>query len=60
MQQAVLFAMIPPDPTDSRNTLLEIRAGTGGDEAALFGGKLFRAYTRFADSQGWKVHHVDQ
>ena len=36
MQQAVLFAMIPPDPTDSRNTLLEIRAGTGGDEAALF------------------------
>ena len=55
MQQAVLFAMIPPDPTDSRNTLLEIRAGTGGDEAALFGGKLFRAYTRFADSQGWKV-----
>ena len=55
MQQAVLFAMIPPDPTDSRNTLLEIRAGTGGDEAALFGGKLFRAYTRFADSQGWRV-----
>ena len=52
MQQAVLFAMIPPDPTDSRNTLLEIRAGTGG---ALFGGKLFRAYTRFADSQGWRV-----
>ncbi len=55
LKQAVLVAMIPPDPTDSRNTLLEVRAGTGGDEAALFGGQLFRAYTRFADSQGWKV-----
>ncbi|MBT5901171.1 MAG: peptide chain release factor 1, partial [Opitutaceae bacterium] len=55
LQQAVLVAMIPPDPTDSRNTLLEVRAGTGGDEAALFAGQLFRAYTRFADSQGWKV-----
>lgn len=55
LKDAVLIAMIPPDPTDSRNTLLEIRAGTGGDEAALFAGQLFRAYTRFADSQGWKV-----
>ncbi|GAB5562223.1 MAG: peptide chain release factor 1 [Synoicihabitans sp.] len=55
IKQAVLVAMIPPDPTDSRNTLLEVRAGTGGDEAALFAGQLFRAYTRFADSQGWKV-----
>jgi len=52
---AVLMAMIPPDPTDSRNTLLEIRAGTGGDEAALFAGALFRAYSRFADTHGWKV-----
>lgn len=55
LKQAVLLAMIPPDPTDSRNTLLEIRAGTGGDEAALFAGQLFRAYTRFADTHGWKV-----
>ncbi len=55
LSSAVLLAMIPPDPTDSRNTLLEIRAGTGGDEAALFAGELFRAYTRFADTHGWRV-----
>jgi peptide chain release factor 1 len=55
LHRAVLLAMIPPDPTDSRNTLLEIRAGTGGDEAALFAGELYRAYTRFADTQGWRV-----
>ncbi|MCF3649075.1 peptide chain release factor 1 [Synoicihabitans lomoniglobus] len=55
LQRDVLVAMIPPEPTDSRNTVLEIRAGTGGDEAALFGGELYRAYSRFADTQGWKV-----
>jgi len=55
LHRAVLLAMIPPDPTDSRNTLLEIRAGTGGDEAALFGSELYRAYSRFADTNGWKV-----
>ena len=51
----ILGSMIPPEPTDSRNTVLEIRAGTGGDEAALFAGQLFRAYTRYAEVQGWKV-----
>jgi len=55
LNREVLLAMIPPDPTDSRNTLLEIRAGTGGDEAALFAGQLYRAYSRFADTLGWKV-----
>ncbi len=55
LKRAVLLAMIPPDPTDNRNTLLEIRAGTGGDEAALFAGELFRAYSRFADTIGWRV-----
>lgn len=55
LERAVLMAMIPPEPTDSRNTVLEIRAGTGGDEAALFAGELFRAYSRFADVQGWSV-----
>ena len=55
LRQAVLLAMIPPDPTDSRNTVMEIRAGTGGEEAALFAAELARLYQKFADSQGWKV-----
>lgn len=55
LHEAVLIAMIPPDPTDSRNTVMEIRAGTGGDEASLFAGELFRLYSRYADAQGWKI-----
>jgi peptide chain release factor 1 len=47
--------MIPPDPTDSRNTVMEIRAGTGGDEASLFAAELFRLYSKFADGRGWKI-----
>ena len=55
LKAAVLRAMIPPEPTDSRNTVMEIRAGTGGDEAGLFAADLFRMYSRYADSRGWKV-----
>jgi peptide chain release factor 1 len=47
--------LIPKDPNDEKNVLLEIRAGTGGDEAALFAGEIFRMYTRYAERQGWKV-----
>src|SRR5574338_838695 len=47
--------MVPKDPNDAKNVVLEIRAGTGGDEAALFAGDLFRMYTRFAERQGWKM-----
>ena len=47
--------MLPKDPNDLRNIILEVRAGTGGDEAALFAGDLFRMYRRYADHQGWKV-----
>ena len=46
---------MPKDPNDEKNVVLEIRAGTGGDEAALFAGDLFRMYTRYAERQGWKV-----
>ncbi len=53
--QDILTNMIPPDPSDSRNTIIEVRAGTGGDEAALFAGDLYRMYTRFAESKGWKI-----
>ncbi|MGV1098769.1 peptide chain release factor 1 [Thiovibrio sp. JS02] len=49
------IALLPKDPNDEKNILLEIRAGTGGDEAALFVSDLFRMYSRYAESQGWKV-----
>ncbi len=51
-------ALLPKDPDDDRNIFLEIRAGTGGDEAALFAGDLLRMYTRFAERQGWKVEPI--
>ncbi|MDR2982480.1 MAG: PCRF domain-containing protein, partial [Puniceicoccales bacterium] len=50
----LLRSMVPPDPADSRNTILEVRAGTGGDEAGLFAGDLFRMYCRYAEDRGWK------
>ncbi|MGF1448702.1 MAG: peptide chain release factor 1 [Opitutales bacterium] len=53
-RQAVLVGMLPPDPTDSRNTVMEIRAGAGGDEASLFAADLARMYQRFAEGRGWK------
>ncbi|KAF0808095.1 peptide chain release factor 1 [Alcanivorax xiamenensis] len=51
-------AMLPKDPRDNAGVYLEIRAGTGGDEAALFAGDLFRMYSRYADQRGWKVETV--
>jgi peptide chain release factor 1 len=50
--------MIPPDPTDSRNTVMEIRAGTGGDEASLFAAELFRLYSKYADSRDWRIQPI--
>jgi peptide chain release factor 1 len=47
--------LLPKDPNDEKNVVLEIRAGTGGDEAALFAGELFRMYTRYAESNGWRI-----
>jgi peptide chain release factor 1 len=55
LEQRIKVALIPKDAMDDRNVILEIRAGTGGDEAALFAGNLFRMYERFAAKQGWKV-----
>jgi len=52
-------SLLPTDPNDDKNVILEIRAGTGGDEASLFASELFRMYTRFADGQGWKVRTTD-
>ena len=47
------FGLVPPNPTDSRNTIIEIRAGAGGSESALFGADLFRMYTRYAEGRGF-------
>ncbi|WP_420137017.1 peptide chain release factor 1 [Sphingomonas sp.] len=52
------LALLPKDAADERSAILEIRAGTGGDEAALFAGDLFRMYQRYADSQGWRVELI--
>jgi len=51
--------LIPKDPNDSKNVILEIRAGTGGDEAGIFAGDLFRMYQRFAEKKGWKLTVLD-
>jgi len=51
--------LLPKDPDDTRNTVVEIRAGTGGEEAALFAAELFRMYSRFAEEQGWKTDLID-
>ena len=58
LEQQLRVALIPRDAMDERNVILEIRAGTGGDEAALFAGDLFRMYERYAATQGWKVEIV--
>lgn len=52
--------LLPKDPLDDRNTVLEIRAGTGGEEAALFAADLFRMYSRYAETQGWRVEILSQ
>jgi len=54
LEKEVQLGLVPPDPTDSRNTIIEIRAGAGGNEAALFAGDLYRMYTHYAAGQGWK------
>jgi len=59
MDSEIKLLLIPPDPHDGKNVIVEIRAGTGGDEAGLFVGDLFRAYTRFAESNGWRYEVVD-
>jgi len=51
--------VLPPDPADSRNTIIEIRAGAGGMESALFAADLYRMYTRYAEGRGWKVETLD-
>src|SRR5579883_2668830 len=58
LEQEIRVALLPKDAMDERNVILEIRAGTGGDEASLFAGDLFRMYERYAARQGWKVEVI--
>ena len=60
LEQDIRKALIPKDAMDERNVILEIRAGTGGDEASLFAGDLFRMYERYAAKQGWKVEMISE
>jgi len=59
LAREVQRGILPPNPTDSRNTIIEIRAGAGGSEAALFAAELYRMYTRYAETQRWKVETMD-
>ena len=59
LAQQVLFGLVPPDPTDSRNTIIEIRAGAGGSESALFAADLYRMYCRYCEAKRWKVETMD-
>ncbi|MBP7275135.1 MAG: peptide chain release factor 1 [Kiritimatiellae bacterium] len=58
-RDALLAALIPPDPADDRGVIMEIRAGTGGEEAALFAAVLFRMYTRYAAERGWRTETIE-
>src|SRR6202048_404930 len=55
VERELKLLLIPKDPNDEKNVIVEIRAGTGGDEATLFAGEIFRMYSRYAESQGWKI-----
>ena len=59
LAQQIQFGLVPPDPTDSRNTIVEIRAGAGGSESALFAADLYRMYCRYAEARSWKVETLD-
>jgi peptide chain release factor 1 len=59
LARQIQFGILPPHPTDSRNTIIEIRAGAGGQESALFAADLYRMYTRYAEARGWKIENLD-
>ncbi len=59
LEESLRVELTPKDPNDSRNVVLEVRAGTGGDEASLFAGELFRMYSRYAETHDWRVNIID-
>ncbi|MDK7178695.1 PCRF domain-containing protein, partial [Micrococcus luteus] len=60
LEDELQIELLPKDPDDSRSVFLEIRAGTGGDESALFSGDLLRMYTRYAEDKGWRVELISE
>ncbi len=59
LEEEIKFMLIPKDPEDAKNVMVEVRAGTGGDEASIFAGDLFRMYTKYCESRGWRTSVVD-
>src|SRR6056300_1331248 len=59
LEEEIKFLLIPKDPEDAKNVVIEIRAGTGGDEAGIFAGDLYRMYTKYCQSKGWKTNVID-
>ncbi len=59
LEEEIKFLLIPKDPEDAKNAVMEIRAGTGGDEASIFAGDLYRMYTKYCESKGWKTQTID-
>ena len=59
LEDEIKFMLIPKDPEDAKNVMVEIRAGTGGDEASIFAGDLFRMYTKYCENKGWRTSVVD-
>lgn len=59
MEDDIRLMLIPKDPEDDKNAIMEVRAGTGGDEASLFAGELYRMYSRYCENKGWKIELVD-
>src|SRR5690606_24410260 len=59
LEEEIKFLLIPRDPEDAKNVVMEIRAGTGGDEASIFAGDLFRMYSKYCESKGWRTNIID-
>lgn len=59
LEEEIKFLLIPKDPEDAKDVVMEVRAGTGGDEASIFAGDLFRMYTKYCESKGWKTNVID-
>ncbi len=59
LEEEIKFLLVPKDPEDAKNAVMEIRAGTGGDEASIFAGDLFRMYTKYCENKGWRTNVID-
>ena len=57
LEEKIKILLLPKDPNDDKNVIMEIRGAAGGDEANIFAGDLFRMYTRYAEQKGWKIHY---